>query len=327
MGKRKKSKFKLNKRRVIVLIILALILALIIFGIVKLFSVIFAKEISVGNKSNMGLVLEDGKTTYYNKYEKGIVKVKGGEEHQITNETAYSMTLVDDTIYYMTVSNQNSIVLKSVKTNGDKGTEIKILATPISKFYIEENFVYYVTNEETLGIAKLSLETGEESIIAASNVQDFVLEDGIIYFTDNAGYLHSVKTNGSENKQIAKEYNIKNIQILKKWIYFYDSKENALCRIKKDGSSKKTVATFVNNEIYNITNKGIYYFDSVNKQIARCDLKGKKSKAIVSLDAVKPRINIANGEIYYLDNSKDPAQIYQMYRVKTNGSSAKSIDY
>lgn len=326
MGK-KKSKIKLNKRRVIVLIVLALILALVIFGITKLFSSIFAKEVAVGNKSNMGLVLEDEKTTYYNKYEKGIVKVKGKDEFQITDETAYSMTIVDDTIYYMTVSNQNSIVLKSVKTNGDKCTEIKVLATPLSKFYIEENYVYYVTNESTLGIAKLSLETGEETIITASNVQDFVVEDETIYFTDNVGYLHSIKTNGKESKEIATGYNIKNIQILKKWIYFYDSKENALCKIKKDGSSKKTVATFVNNEIYNVTNKGIYYFDSVNKKICKSDLKGKKSKEIVSLEAVKPRIGIANGEIYYLDNSKDPAQIYQMFRVKTNGNATKSIDY
>ena len=323
----KKSKLKLNKRRVIVLIVLALILALIIFGIVKLFSAIFAKEVSVGNKSNMGLVLEEGKTTYYNKYEKGIVKVKAGKEYQITDETAYSMTLVEDTIYYLTVSSQNSIVLKSVKTNGDKGKEIKVLSTPLSKFYIEDDFAYYVTNESTIGIAKLSLQTGEETIITASNVQDFVLEKGTIYYTDSVGYLHSVSTLGTDNKQIATEYNIKNIQIMKKWIYFYDSKENALCKIKKDGSSKKTVATFVNSEIYNITNKGIYYFDSVNKQICKSDLKGKKSKAIVSLDAVKPRINIANKEIYYLDNSKDPAQIYQMFRVKTNGNSAKSIEY
>lgn len=326
MGKNKK-KLKLNKRRVIVLIVLALLIALIIFGIIKLFSALFAKEVAVGNKANMGLVLEDGKTTYYNKYEKGIVKVKGKEEFQITDETAYSMTIIDDTIYYMTVSNQNSIVLKSVQTNGDKNTEIKVLATPLSKFYIEDNYVYYVTNENTLGIAKLSLENGEETIITAANVQDFVLEDGIIYFTDNVGYLHSIKTNGTESKEIATGYNIKNIQIMKKWIYFYDSKENALCRIKKDGSSKKTVATFVNNEIYNVTNKGIYYFDSVNKQICKSDLKGKKSKAIVSLEAVKPRIGIANGELYYLDNSKDEIQIYQMYRVKTNGSEAKSIDY
>ena len=31
--------------------------------------------------------------------------------------------------------------------------------------------------------------------------------------------------------------------------------------------------------------------------------------------------------IYYLDASKKESQIYQMYRVKTNGGSTKNIEY
>lgn len=324
---KKKSKIKLNKRRVIVLVVLALIILLILFGLISLFKTIFSKEKAVGNLSNMGLVLEDGKTTYYNKYEKGIVKVKDGKENQITDETAYSITIVGDTIYYLTVSDKNTIDLKSVKTNGDELTKIAELNTIISKFYIEDQQLYYVSNKDTAGISKISLDTGKETTIAAANIQDFVLDNGVIYFVDNVGYLHSVSVNGTDSKEIAKDYNIKKIQILKKWIYFYDEKENALCKIKKDGSSKKTVATFVNNEIYNVTSKKIYYYDSINKQICACDLKGKKSKAIVSIGATNPKINISNGILYYLDNSKDNTQIYQMYRVKTNGSATKSIDY
>ena len=39
-------------------------------------------------------------------------KVKGKDEYQITDETAYSMTQVDDTIYYLTLSNSNTLDLK-----------------------------------------------------------------------------------------------------------------------------------------------------------------------------------------------------------------------
>lgn len=275
----------------------------------------------------MGLAVKGKDAIYYNKYEKGIIKVKGKEEFQITEETAYCMTLIDDTIYYITVSNTNTIDLKKVKTNGDGLSLVKTISTSISKFYIENNFLYYANDKDTVGIAKLSLETGEETIITAANVRDFVLDADIIYFTDNVGYLHSVKINGTDKKEISTEYNIANIQILKKWIYFYDEKENALCKMKKDGSSKRTVATFVNNEMYNITSKKIYYFDEVNKQICSSDLKGKKSKAIVTLDATRTKINIVNNIMYYLDNSKIDSQIYQMYRVKTNGGQANSIDY
>lgn len=323
----KKRKMKLNKRRVIVLIVLALILFLLVFGIVKLFSKLFSKEVVAGNLANMGLVVEGKNTVYYNKYENGIFAVSKGKETQITEETAYSMTLIDDTIYYLTVSGSNTIDLKSVKTTGGEQKKIKTLQTTVSKFYIDNNNVYYIENGEVYGIAKYSLDSEENQILVEKKVQDFVLEDNTIYYTDDSGYLYSVNINSGEKKEISKNYNIKKIQVLKKWIYFYDETQNALCKIKKDGSKEKVVATFVNNEWYNVTSKKVYYYDSINKQICACDLKGKKSKAIVSVTALKPRINIADGEMYYLDTSKNTDQMYQMFRVKENGSAANSIDY
>lgn len=324
---KKNSKLKLNKRRVIVLIVLAIICVLVLLGIVNLFKLIFGKEKVVGNLGNMGLAVTDKNVTFYNKYEDGIVKVKGGEEYQITDETAYSIHVIDDTIYYLTLSNSNTLDLRSVKTNGDEPTKIKTLSTPLSKFYIEDGYVYYVTNKDISGIAKLSLETNEENLVVAYNVQDFVVDGDEIFFTDNVGYLHSVGIEGNDLKELATEYNIRKIQVLKKWIYFYSSQEKALCKIKKDGSDMKVVATFVNNETYNITSKYIYYYDSVNNQICRCDLKGKKSKAIVSLKASRTKINIADDVLYYLDDSDSETRIYQMCRVKTNGNAAKPIEY
>lgn len=325
---KKKKKLKLNARRITVLIILAAIIFAIVFGIVKIFSNIFSPEKVSGNYSNMGLVVEDGKITYYNKYEKGIIKVEADKETQLTEQTAYSMTIINDTIYYLTVSSENTIDLNSVSTSGENLKKIKTLYTSISKFYIDNGYVYYVSDKGTSGLSKLSIENpSEESTVLQANIQDFVLDKNVIYYTDNIGYLYSIKLDGSDKKEISTEYKIKNIQILKNWIYFYDEQENALCKIKKSGSSKKTVATFVNNETYNVTSKGIYYLDLVNKQICKSDLKGKKSKAIVSLSVATSRINIANGVIYYLDNSKDESQIYQMYRIKENGKQINPIEY
>lgn len=326
----RRSKKKLNKKRIVILIVLLLIILLVLFGFIKLFTAIFAKEEVIGNNSkvNMGLAIKAKDAVYYNKYETGIVKLKGKEEYQITDETAYSMTLIDDTIYYITVSSANTIDLKKVKTNGDGLEKIKTISTSISKFYIEDNYLYYANDKDVAGISKFSLENvNEESMIVAASVRDFVLDEGTIYYTDNVGYLHSITTSGTDKKEISTENNISNIQLLKKWIYFYDEKENALCKIKKDGTSKQIVATFVNNEMYNVTSKKIYYFDNVNKQICTCDLKGKKSKAIVTLEATRTKINVVGNILYYLDNSKNDNQIYQMYRVKTNGGHTKTIDY
>ena len=325
--KNKLSKLKLNKRRIIVLIVLAIICVLILIGIINLLKLMFAKEKAVGNLSNLGLALADENMVFYNKYEDGIVKVKGKEEYQITDETAYSMTKIDDTIYYLTLSNSNTLDLKSVKTNGDMPTKIKTLTTSLSKFYIEDGYVYYITSQEIFGIAKLSLETNEEKIVTAANVQDFIVNDGTIYYTDNVGFLHSINTDGTNIKTLSKDYNIIKIQLLKKWIYFYNDKDKCLSKIKIDGSKVKTVTTFVTNETYNVTNKNIYYFNETNKQICVTNLNGKKSKAVVSLTAGRTKINIADGILYYLDDSKNETSIYQMYRVKTNGGATNSIDY
>lgn len=325
--KNKLSKLKLNKRMIIVLIVFAIICVLILIGIINLFKSIFAKEKAVGNLANLGLTSEYENMVFYNKYEDGIVKVKGKDEYQITDETAYSMTQVDDTIYYLTLSNSNTLDLKSVKTNGDAPTKIKTLTTSLSKFYIEDGYVYYITSQDLFGISKLSLETNEEKLVTAANVQDFIVNDGIIYYTDNVGFLHSINTDGTNIKTLSKEYNIKKIQLLKKWIYFYNDKEKCLSKIKIDGSKVKTVTTFVTNETYNVTNKKIYYFDETNKQICVTNLKGKKSKAVVSLTSGRTKINIVDGILYYLDDSKNETSIYQMYRVKTNGGATNSIDY
>ena len=319
------TKVKINKKTIllILVILICLILIMLFSNLFKTFS----KEIVAGNLTNMGLAVEKDGVIYYNKYDNGIVKLKGGKEYQITEEMAYSLNIVDDTIYYLTVSDFGTIDIKSVKTNGDELKKVKVIYTNLNKFYVENGYIYYTTNKDGNGIVKLDIKTGEENKIVQANVQDFVVDEGVIYFTDSIGTLTSITTSGINSKVIVDTENIKNIQILKKWIYYYDESENALCKVKKDGTSKKKVSTFVNNEIYNVTSKKIYYFDQVNKQICSSDLKGKTSKVVVKLNTTMPRINIVKDTIYYLDDSKDQTKIYQMFRVKTNGNKMKTIDY
>ncbi len=325
---KKERKLKLTRRRIIVLIIVAILLFLIIFGISKLISAIFSKEKAYGNLSNQGLATSDGSTVFYNKYDEGIVKVKGGKEYQITDETAYSITLYNGKLYYITISKVNTIDLMCVNTNGDDYKKIKTLNTRIDKFYIKDGYVYYAINKDgSTGIAKLSLENGEEVVITVADIRDFVLDKEKIYFTDNVGFLYSVGINGMDKKEISTDYNIEKIQLMKKWIYYYDSEENALCRIKTDGSSRTVVTSFVSNGMFNVTSKYIYYLDIINGKICRCDLKGKKSSEIVSTEITTTSINIVDGTMYYLDKRQDETQMYQMYRVKTNGKAAKEIVY
>lgn len=320
-----KEKIKTN-RKVVFLILVAVIAALVISGIVALTNLL-SKEVVAGNIANMGLAIEKDGVIYYNKYEDGIVKVKRGKEYQITDETAYSMNIVDDTIYYLTVSNLNTIDIKSVKTNGDGLKKIKTISTTVSKIYVQDGYIYYATNKDDNGIVKLNLKTEEETKIVKANIQDFVVDGNMIYFTDNVNTLSSVTTSGLNVKLLTTTGKVQKIQVLKNWIYYYDSTEDALCKVKKDGTSKKVVSTFVNNEMYNVTSKRIYFYDDINRAICSSDINGKTSKIVVSISSTKPKINIVDGIMYYLDDSKNETQIYQMYRIKTNGGKTDSIEY
>lgn len=162
----KKKKRKVNVKRLSIILIILIAIIVIFVGILNLLIKVFSPEFAYGNYSNnnSGLAISSGGTVYYNKYEDGIYKVKNKKETKLTDETAYSITIVKNTLYYLTISENNTIDLKSITTDGQEMKKITTLSTPISKFYIENNNVFYVSNRQKMKIVRLSLENLEEKI-------------------------------------------------------------------------------------------------------------------------------------------------------------------
>ena len=106
-----------------------------------------------------------------------------------------------------------------------------------------------------------------------------------------------------------------------------DIETKSLNKIKLDGTDKTLVTDKIKDNNYNVTNDRIYFFDTENKKICSVNLKGNNYKEIVTIQANRTKINIADDILYYLDTSKDESQISQMYRIKTNGNQAKKIEY
>ena len=103
---------KFNKKKAITISVIVLIIVIIAVVLLIINGNEKSKETILGNISNLGLVTENEDSIFYNKYEKGIVKVKGNKEYQITNETAYSMQTVGDYIYYLTTGENNNLLIK-----------------------------------------------------------------------------------------------------------------------------------------------------------------------------------------------------------------------
>lgn len=321
-----KKQIKLSKNKIIAIIIAVI---LIISIIITIFALSGKRKMNgeLGNLSNMGLAASGDGAVFYNKYEDGIVKVKGFDEFQITDETAYGINIIGEDVYYLCVNDPSNIAIKRVKTNGNELRTIKNVKTSISKMYVADGYIYYATNEVQDGIAKLSIDGSKETVITASEIADFEVIDGKIYFSNKMGIMYKMNTNGSELTKIELDFVIKEFQIKDNYIYYFNEDNKNLCKIKDDGTDEKVVSEYVNSSTFNITKNKIYFFDKENKKIASVDMNGGNYKEIVSVSTNNTKINVIDDVIYYLDASTNESKIYQMYRVKTNGGKAKSIEY
>lgn len=281
-----------------------------------------------GNVSNMGLVLEHQGTTYYNKYEKGIFAVKGDTETQLTDETAYSLTFYDDKIYYMTIADFNQVVIKYVDLKNGNVRNVATIYTSISKFFIEDERIYYFTNHSENGICKMDLNGENETIVVAGNIQDFQVSEKEIYYINEENQICRWKLKSGESVALNEAAKAKKMQVVEEWIYYYNEFENALFRVSKNGKKVELVSVLVNHEIYNVCGKYVYYYDKNTSKIARMQLKkSNKCENIVDIAVSKTRINVAGDVLYFLDQSKDESQNYQIYRIKINGEKMQEIEY
>lgn len=299
------------------------IIILVVIGSLKL--VIFRKSQRNGNMANMGFVTKNNNVVYYNKYDEGIVAYQNGKEQKLTDETAYSITVLDDQIYYITVADLSNVVIKSVATNGENLKTIATIYTSLSKFFVSSDEIYYLTNK---GIAKMDLNGQNETIILEENIQDFQVVNNEIFYTNALNQIGKASISGEKACVFDHEISAKKLQVVDKWIYYYDENENALFRLTKNGKKKELVSVLVKNETYNVCGKYVYYLDKENSTIARMRMgKSNQCDPIVTLQATNTKINIVDNELYYLDKSKDESQTYQMYRVGIKGQKVKSIEY
>ena len=328
MSETKEVKIRINKKKLII----AIILILLLITICITFKGIKKAKVKNNNSNlgNMGLAVTDGDTVYYNKWEVGITKAKGNSDQLLTSSTAYSMNLVKDTIYYISVSDDAEIVLKSVKTNGKDEKTIKRLFTSVSKIYVQDGFIYYVNKENNLdGISRYNIDTGEVQVITTANIRDFAVLEDKIYFTDNIENLYIMDLTGINLKRIINKPMIKEFQIQGKYIYFYNTDDNNFCRCDLNGENVQVISDRIKaNSNYNVTNNKIYFFDEETNTISSMDLNGKSIKELKAIKAKRTKINVVNDQIYYLDSSEDVAgQSYQIHRMNLNGSDGRKIEY
>ena len=299
--------------------------------IIVVFSIVFMshrKSNENGNIFNMGLAVVDENCIYYNKYDKGIFKIKNGEETELIDESAYSLNIYQDNIYYITVSGFNQLKVKSIDINGRNYREIATINTSISKIYVEDGFIYYYTTDNEKRIVRIDINNQDVTSLVYETIQDFQVSNGEIYYINSSNQICKSNVNGDNKKILSENINASKIQVVDDWIYYYNEYENALFRLSSKGNKNELISVLVNNEIYNVYGKYVYYFDKENSKICRMQIgRSNKIQDIVDVSISRTKINIVQNQLYYLDKSSDGSQIYQMFRVKLNGDETNKIEY
>lgn len=313
-----------DKIKYIIIAVAIIIAGIIIFNI---FSAMGNSE--NGNISNLGLVYKSGKYTFYNKYEKGLYRVKGDSksEKKITDDVANSINIYKDYIYYTTITEDKSVAIVKVKTNGNDRTVVSKIHTPINKIYVLDDGIYYVSNNLlNNNVVKLALDGSSEELVSTEYIVDFQVIDNKIYFLDEIGIINSMDLDGQNVEELVED--VKLFQISDKFAYFVSRIDNKLYKAKAEkGSEKVCIVDNENIANINVEGKNIYYFDNEAKKIYKTDTDASEIQEIVSINTATTKINISGKYLYYLDTSSDSSRVYEINRIKTNGKEANDIVY
>lgn len=292
-----KRKIKVNNIAIIVLLmILLIILCILIFKIVNV------KNLKTNNDSNMGIAIQTDKLTFYNNYNKGLIKKEKKDETVLTTDQAYSITYSDGKIYYTTPNNNGGINIKRIDSDGKNEELLVSTQSNSTKMYLQDSKIYYTTsNPDT--ISKIDIDGKNEEILLQRTTLDFKVVDGIIYFSDIMGFLYSVDTNGENYKTISKESLFNEFQMLDGYVYYFDDENSKLMKMNlKDSAKQEEVTDKLDCDTYNVTSNGIYYLDKVNGKIAYVSLNGNKTKDVITVNTDNTKINILGSTIYYIDS-------------------------
>jgi hypothetical protein len=312
---------KLKANKIIIGILLIILLIVLIVVLVKCFTI---EEYIDNNDANMGMVTSGDDYTFYYKYNSGIVKIKDGNEYQISDDGAYSIQYDNGYVYYTTPNNDGGIDIKKISQDGDINKTLISVASTSTKMYLENGYLYYTTtNPDT--ISKIDLNGENQSTILTRTVSDFKVLDGIIYFTDDSEYLFEVNTDGENYQDVSNKKIARKFQILNGFVYYYDSSNSKLMKLDLESKDEKEVSDKLNCDIFNVTSDGIYYLDSENLKICYVDLKNNNFKEIVTLSTPNTKINLVGKILYYIDITEDGT--YLAKRISTNGKTVDEIKY
>ena len=273
----------------------------------------------IGNLSNGGIVAELENDIYYIKYSDGVYRSKFLKDKKIIDGQVYSMQIDQKYLYYMRDTDTASYIERIDRYGKGNEELLTTIQTDVKKFYIYDDYIYYVKDGANSGIYRLNVNNLHEENLIQVNCDDFQVDSNKIYYLVQ-NYLAIMNLDASE-KDIILNDNLSNFIIYKEWIYYTNNMNGDFMRVNRIGSERNTLINHKFIGDFNIYDDRIYFYDNVSQYICSISLSGTALKQIVKVNNKDTMINItSNGDIYYLEYYQENGN-YEYTRINQEGKS------
>lgn len=297
---------------------------------------------SVGNNSNLGLTVQDGKWIYYVEVDDnepvGICKVKtnGKKTKKIADGYMYNLNIIDNYIYcleYDEEDGQNNLI--KIKTNG-KNKEILASDIDETQILVAGKWVYYSKNDN---LYRVKLNGTDIEKISEKMISYYQIEENWIYYIYEKGkseYIAKMKLNGEDSQRISKADSeeiyealyVKNgrvYYIVSKMDDSYDS-QYYLYRMSKKGEKVEQICKLDTNiQFINMQDDRIYYTvtEDYNNDIIKSIKYNGTDKQTIKKSKSASNINITKDWILFIGINEDYDN--QMKMIRTDGEKEKNL--
>lgn len=322
-----------NKRNIIIVLAVILILVVLIMGTGKQ-----KYGNTYGNLRNKGIVVEKGNQIYYISFNEGnadgVYKIKknGKGKEKVSDEYGYYLNISGSYLYYVSLENEQLI---KTKLNSNKSQVIaeNVDSAPIT---VVDNWIYYF---EGTNLFKVKTNGKKKTQLSNKTIENYQIVGNKIYYSyENNGkqVIEKMNLDGEEiikiDEEAGKEFFVKGSKIyyinekydMENYEYKYE-----LYAIKTNGKNKEKICDIegsVDTYTVNFTENAIYYAKAAkNDKMAIYSIKfnGKNETKITEVNTYSNLVNIIDKYIYYINQNEEGN--VQTYRINVNGGENQTI--
>jgi len=276
------------KKRVIILIMIAMFVVTMVFGYGDYVEVGIFREENIVN--DVSAVIHNERIYYSNS--RGFFSMNtDGSDHQMLNDVfARNIRIVDDKIYFSNRSYRGYIYSMNID-----GTNLqRLFEDGVSRIIVANGWIYYNINSHSgnnwdSGIYRIRTDGSDRQLVTDDGVydfyHDFYVVGDIIYYSTWEGIL-SINVDGNNRRQVSNDIIAININVIDDHMFFTCVARQKIFSIETNGSNLRQLSNDRTRYIH-IVGDRIYYSNEDNRRIYSIKTDGSDRRRLARSNEVE----------------------------------------